>query len=192
MKRIIWHWSAGAHKASAIDKRHYHVIIEGDGTVVSGDKLPEANLDTSDGHYAAHTRAANTGAIGLAVAAMTGAKERPFNPGKYPITQVQLTQLIEETANLCETYDIPVTRETVLSHAEVQPTLGIRQRGKWDIAWTPGMTEPGDPVQVGDRLRAMVKVQMGRKGPDKPAPPSSGGFAAILKAIASLFGGARS
>lgn len=54
-----------------------------------------------------------------------------------------------------------MTRRTVLSHAEVQPTLGIRQRGKWDIAWLPGMAKPGDPVAVGDRLREQVAAALG-------------------------------
>ena len=37
-------------------------------------------------------------------------------------------------ADLCQRYGIPVTPKTVLSHAEVQGTLGIKQRGKWDIS----------------------------------------------------------
>jgi hypothetical protein len=181
MKRLIWHWTAGTNKASATDKRHYHGIIEGDGRFVAGDRLPEANLDTSDGDYAAHTRGTNTGAIGLALAAMAGAKERPFSPGKYPITQKQLEALVAETADLCETYGIPVTRRTVLSHAEVQPTLGVKQRGKWDIMWLPGMTAPDDPVVVGDRLRAMVKLKMAK--PVAKPNPIAAFFAAILKAF---------
>ena len=43
-----------------------------------------------------------------------------------------------------------------MSHSEVQPTLGIRQKQKWDINWLPDMAAPGDPITVGDRIRAMV------------------------------------
>lgn len=38
MKRIIWHWSTGTNTASALDRQHYHLLIEGDGRVVTGDK----------------------------------------------------------------------------------------------------------------------------------------------------------
>lgn len=156
MKRIIWHWSAGTHTPSAMDRQHYHFIIDGAGKVHPGNLPPEANLNTGDGQYAAHTRGCNTGAIGIAVAAMAGAVERPFASGKYPVTQAQVDALVRVTRELAAKYRIPVTRETILSHAEVQPTLKIAQRGKWDIAWIPGMAAPGDPVKVGDKLRALV------------------------------------
>lgn len=160
MKRVVIHWTAGGHKANAIDKRHYHLLIEGDGAVVPGDKLPEANADCTDGDYAAHTRALNTGSIGVAVCAMHGAQERPFRAGAYPITDVQMDALIETVADLCATYSIPVDRRTVLTHAEVEPTLGVAQRGKWDITWLPDMPAPDDPVRVGDRIRQWVRQSM--------------------------------
>ena len=185
MKRIICHWSAGAHKASDVDRRHYHVIVEGDGNVVMGDLNPEANESTADGHYAAHTRGANTGAIGVAVAAMAGARERPFDAGRFPITTGQYLALIETVADLCDTYKIPVTRQTVLTHAEVQPTLGIWQRGKWDITWLPGMAAPGNPLEVGDGIRKDVSQRL---VPSVP-PPRGNPFAALIAAILRIFGG---
>ena len=36
MKRIIVHWTAGAHFASDFDRSHYHLRIEGDGYLVRG------------------------------------------------------------------------------------------------------------------------------------------------------------
>lgn len=160
MKRIIWHWTAGAGKASATDKRHYHFIVESDGTVVAGNHPPEANariVNPNDGStYAAHTRGLNTGSIGIAVAAMRGAKERPFDPGSSPITPAQVKALVKLSAEICHKYKIPVARDTTLSHAEVQPTLGVAQRGKWDISWLPSLPAPGDPVVVGDILRLQV------------------------------------
>lgn len=190
MKRIIWHWSAGAHKASDLDRKHYHFIIEGDGRVVEGTHKPEDNEDTRDGNYAAHTLNANTGAIGVAVAAMAGALERPFNAGKSPITTAQAESLVALTSALCRAYNIPVTRATVLSHAEVQPTLGIKQRGKWDIAWLPGMPSVGDPVAVGDRLRALVigyhqPVARPPKNAERPRN-LAGPAAAVLALLAAL------
>jgi hypothetical protein len=169
MKRIIIHWTAGGHTPSNLDRGHYHFIIAGDGSVVPGKWPVAANAKATAGRtdYAAHTRNCNTGSIGVAVAAMAGAVERPFNAGKSPITQAQMTALAALCRDLAAKYKIPVTRETVLSHAEVQPTLGIKQKGKWDIAWLPGMKAPGDPVAVGDKIRAMVA---GAKAPVKAGP----------------------
>jgi N-acetylmuramoyl-L-alanine amidase len=156
VKRIIIHWTAGTHNVSKIDREHYHFIIAGDGTVANGNKPPEANLSTKDGEYAAHTLGCNTGSIGVSLAAMAGAIQRPFSAGQYPITRTQLDALAGLVSALCQKYGIPVTRETVLTHAEVQPTLGIKQRGKWDIAWLPGDAGVSDPVLVGDHIRAVV------------------------------------
>ncbi len=186
MIRIIWHWTAGSHTANTTDKRHYHFIIEGDGTVVAGNHLPEVNAvlhnPNSSSTYAAHTRGLNTGSIGIAVAAMRGAQERPFNAGPSPITEAQVEALVKLTARLCAQYDIQVERDTVLSHAEVQPTLKVAQRNKWDITWLPGMKGVGDAVAVGDELRKAVREEMQvAKHP----------LSVFIKAIATLFTKAR-
>lgn len=160
LTRIIWHWTAGRPVVSDLDRLHYHFIIAGDGQVVNGNYRPEDNISASDGRYAAHTRDCNTGAIGIALAGMGGAKDRPFTPGPWPITEAQIAVMIGLTAELCRRYGIDVTPRTVLSHAEVQPTLGIAQAGKWDVAWLPGMTAPGDPVGIGNILRNRVLHQM--------------------------------
>lgn len=156
LKRIIMHWSAGGHKVSGVDKQHYHFIVSGSGEVVAGDRTPEDNISTSDGRYAAHTYMGNTGSIGVSLASMIGAREAPFSAGSQPITEAQLDAFTTLVASLSKKYGIDITRETVLSHAEVQPTLGIAQKGKWDIAWIPGMDKPGNPVEVGDRIRSMI------------------------------------
>jgi N-acetyl-anhydromuramyl-L-alanine amidase AmpD len=164
MKRIIMHWSAGPNVATDLDRQHYHFIVDGKGVVVAGQYNPEANEVIKGGAYAAHTLGCNTGAIGVAMAAMAGAIERPFSAGSSPITGPQLTAFTALIADLAHTYKIPVTRKTILSHAEVQTTLGIKQRGKWDIAWLPGMSAPADPLVVGDRLRAEIAAKMPKRG----------------------------
>lgn len=165
--RIVMHSTHGNHRASASDRQHYHEIVEGDGTRVRGDKPPEANISTVDRDYVAHTRGTNTGSIGLAVAAMAGAHEAPFIAGPYPITIVQLNAFCALVVDYARRYDIPITRETVLTHAEVEPTLGRPQRGKWDLTWLPGMASPGDPIEVGDRLREMIRAAL-----DAPSLPN--------------------
>lgn len=160
LSRIVIHWSAGTYSVSSLDREHYHFAIGGDGAIVPGQHTPEDNINTADGDYAAHTLNCNTGSIGVAFAAMAGATESPFSAGAYPITDTQIAALVGLCARLAKQYGIPVTRQTILSHAEVQPTLGIIQRGKWDVAWLPGMRGPADPVAVGDTLRAKIMAAM--------------------------------
>lgn len=160
LHRVHIHWTGGAYGDIALERDRYHVIILDNGKAVMGDLKPEANANCRDGQYAAHTRAANSGAIGVALDAMGGAVESPFNAGKYPITEKQLKRMAVEVANLCDTYEIPVTKWSVLTHAEIQPTLGIKQRWKWDITWLPGMTKPGDAIEVGNTIRDMIRKEL--------------------------------
>lgn len=157
LKRIILHWTAGGGKPSGLDREHYHYLVDREGRVSHGRFAPEANIKPLRGAYAAHTLNCNTGSIGIGLCGMVGANERPFSAGAAPLTDMQIDAACALARSLCRKYGISVTRETVLSHAEVQPTLGIKQRGKWDIAWLPGMAAAGDPVQIGDRLREKIK-----------------------------------
>jgi hypothetical protein len=152
MKRIINHWTGGTYKVSALDKKHYHVIIDGDGKWVKGDYTIEANEVTSDNDYAAHTLNCNTGSIGISCAAMAGAKEKKTN-GSYPLKEEQWEEMVRQNARFCIKYSIPVTAKTVLTHAEVEKNLGIKQRGKWDIAVLPFDESIVGAAAVGDKLR---------------------------------------
>jgi hypothetical protein len=149
--RVHMHWTAGGHMANETDRKSYHRLIEGDGIVVRVAEPWERR---------SHTLNANGGAVGVAMCCMAGAVERPFSWGSAPITTKQLHAMCEEVARLCIAYDIPVSRWSVLSHAEVQPTLGIKQRQKWDICVLPGMERPGDPIAVGDRIREIVRAKV--------------------------------
>jgi hypothetical protein len=156
MKRIVLHWTAGGHRASQLDKAHYHILIEKDGKLVRGTHSIADNVATGDGVYAAHTLGANTGSIGLGVCAMAEAVERPFSPGPSPMLELQWRTLAEVTAELCRFYQIAVTPRTVLGHGEVQANLGITQKGKWDpmiLPWDPEMSR----TQVGSFFRTLVQ-----------------------------------
>lgn len=157
---LRWHWTAGGHKASSVDREHYNFVIEADGTVIKGDHPPEDQISTADGVYAAHTGGNNTGNIGIGLCGMLNADDWPMDPGPYPITEAQVDELVRLSARLCAEYAIFVGRETTMSHAEVEPTLGIPQKGKWDIRWLPGMSTVGDAIEIGDKLRDRVLKQM--------------------------------
>jgi hypothetical protein len=154
--RIILHWTAGGGHPTAHDRKYYHYLIDSDGKAYDGNLPPTANISTKDGGYAEHTMGCNAGSIGIAFCGMRGAIERPFAAGPSPLTRAQIDIGAAFVAGVADRYGIPITPRTVLSHAEVQPTLGIAQEGKWDISWLPGMAAPGDPVAVGNTLRALI------------------------------------
>ncbi|QTF94211.1 N-acetylmuramoyl-L-alanine amidase [Halomonas sp. BM-2019] len=84
MKRIVCHWTAGTYKASDLDRKRYHILIESDGNLVQGIHSIADNVSTSDHQYAAHTHLLNTGSIGISVCCMAEARERPFDAGRRP------------------------------------------------------------------------------------------------------------
>jgi hypothetical protein len=181
-----------------VEADSYHFIISADGSVTTGIPVERNRAPLVNGAYAAHTLNCNTDSIGISVDAMAGAQERPFVPGPYPITDAQLAGMIRCAAEQAKKYGIPVSRKTILSHAEVQTTLGIKQRQKWDIMWIPGMGAPGDPVRVGDVLRARIADAMLQKpaaaprpaaGPRPAAPEAQpdGFWASLLAALRAAF-----
>lgn len=165
MKRIIFHWTAGGHRANAVDKGAYHLLVEGDGRVVRGKPSITGNERPGmKGLVANHTRNLNTGSIGVALCCMVGARERPFDAGRAPMTALQWKVGGEVIAALCHRYGIPVSPRTVLSHAEVQGTLGVQQSAKWDVtrlAFDPTVI---GAKACGDLMRAAVAVNLERMG----------------------------
>lgn len=157
---VTWHWTAGADGVNEVEKDSYNFITNRKGITVPGDFAPEAqtpaNIKKGSNFYAAHTLNANSYRIGHAADAMAGAQERPLNWGSAPLTEVQIEEMMRFTAGLVRVYKLTVSRQTTLSHAEIQPTLGIKQRQKWDIMCLPGDVKVRDPVEVGDILRSMV------------------------------------
>lgn len=164
MKRIINHWTGGSYTASSLDKEHYHFLIEGDGAILRGEHPVTANENVrgkSSDAYAAHTLDCNSGSIGVSMCSMGGAIEKPYAPGRWPYKQEQWDALVHLNAVLCIRYDIMVTPETVLSHAEVQRNLKIPQRGKWDIAvYPPLKPQQYGAAAVGDLFRTMVSEKI--------------------------------
>lgn len=160
MKRIICHWTAGGYTPNRVDREHYHFLIDGDGKTHRGDNTVADNEDTRDDKYAAHTRGCNQGSIGVSLCCMLGAIEVPFKPGPAPMKELQWAALIKLVAKLCREHGIKVTPRTVLSHAEVQGTLGIRQRRKWDYKVLAFDLSVKGAKACGDKLRAEVMAAM--------------------------------
>jgi len=166
MKRIVAHWSAGTYEVNSLDLEHYHLIVDGECRVHEGKHPVSDNESTSDGIYAAHARRCNTGSIGIAVACMAGARE-DFRHGDYPMKEVQFEKLCETMAEDCQVYGIPVSSLTTLTHAEVEPNLGIAQRGKWDFTELSFKPELKGAKACGDFMRERIRhYRAGSAGQD--------------------------
>lgn len=157
-KHIVVHWTAGGYKANAKDKASYHFLIEGDGNVVYGDNKITNNIPPlKTGKYAAHTKNLNSYSIGVSCCSMAGATESPLNYGSAPLTKVQWEKMIQVVAFLAKRYGIPVSDQTILTHAEVQPNLGIKQNNKWDITVLQFAPAVKGHRAVGDKMRKEIK-----------------------------------
>lgn len=157
---VVWHWTAGAYGDIAMERKAYNAVVDQHGNVIDGDFRPEAQAWYAPGRAASHTYMANSHRIGISMDCMAGAKDYPFSWGSAPMTWGHVDGMLDQTAQWCREFDIPVSKWTTLSHAEVQPTLGIRQKWKWDIQILPDMKNIDDPVKVGDRLREMLKERL--------------------------------
>lgn len=168
LRRSITHWTAGGGRASALDKEHYHKLTEFDGTYVDGKHEFEDNVVVSDGDYAAHTLRLNTGSAGFAMCGMRGATESPLDFGPSPLTEIQFERHCEMLADFHLAHGIPILPETCLTHAEVEPRLGVKQRGKWDIAVLPFKPHLRGALRVGDYMRERVRHYADEKRGYKP------------------------
>ena len=155
VRGVVWHWTAGAHGIIELERDHYNWLFDRVGNVHDGNHTvqDQVNYDWRAGVGASHTKSMNTGWIGLSVDAMAGAVESPLNWGSNPLTWEGIDAMLDLTMELCEEYEIPVSPWTTLSHAEVQQTLGVKQRFKWDYKVLPGDTRARDARLVGDEMR---------------------------------------
>lgn len=167
LKRITLHWTGGAYKPNAAERKAYHFLIDGNGRVHDGDLAPEANITTRDGVYARHCGGLNTGNIGVGICAMGGSKVREGGPyGDFPPREIQFDAAVDLIAQLCDTYKIPVREKTVFNHSEVRGLFGVG-RYKWDINYMPWKRKDlFTPPEAGAILRAAVskKVSRGASG----------------------------
>lgn len=155
VRGVVWHWTAGAHGIIELESNSYNWLFDRVGNIYDGNHSvqDQVNYDWRNGVGASHTKSMNTGWLGLSVDAMAGAVESPLNWGSNPLTWEGIDAMLDWTMEICEEYDIPVSRWTTLSHAEVQSNLGVKQRFKWDYKVLPGFTKAMDATLVGDALR---------------------------------------
>lgn len=158
------HWTGGGHRATDKDREYYNYIIEADGTIIEGKNSPEDQRSTADGIYGAHTARLNTRNLGIGLCGMADSKEHPFAPGPSPITEKSFRVAIILMAKLSGAFAVPITPERVITHAEAEPNLGIKQAGKWDITVLPWNPDIRGARQVGDYMRMLIREAMGDIG----------------------------
>lgn len=153
MKRIIIHWTAGAHQPNNKEFESYHFLVNKDGIIIEGKYKPEDNENVNDGNYAQHTGGGNTGSIGISMCGMLNF-DKPEG-SKYPLTEKQCQATFKKCAELCKKYNIPITVDTVLTHYEFSKKHpNTTSYGKIDITWLPYAVAPG---MIGDYIRNKVK-----------------------------------
>ncbi len=154
--RITAHHTGGGYKPNATDLKAYHRLIDGDGQVHAGTFPIEANAAGRKlvaGRYAAHTRGLNSGNIGVSLCCMAGGDwSNPRGSKAFP-RPAQIDALITEIAGLCRLHAIQPSRQHTLSHAEVEPTLGVKQKQKWDFDYQIRTATGRDPIAIFDEIR---------------------------------------
>ena len=156
MKRIIIHWTAGSYSPNATDKAHYHYLVDAMGVVHNGVFKPEDNENCTDGRYAQHTGGGNTGSIGVAMCGMCGFRSSS-NLGKYPLTKKQCESTFKLCAELCKKYNIPVTKNNVMTHYEFGKAYpNTSSAGKIDIIYLPPYPEQ-TADKIGDFIRNKIR-----------------------------------
>ena len=138
MRGIIVHWTAGNHTANATDRQHYphpdrRRRQAGARKSIDRAQQPAESAIRQCGAYAEQQHR-----LDRRLAVLHGRGDgKPVQCRRAPMTRTQWDALPPVLGSLCRRYGITVSPRTGLSHAEVQGTLGITQRGKWDISRLP-------------------------------------------------------
>lgn len=161
--RITAHHTGGGHKPNATDLAAYPICIDGDGQPHQG-RLPilanAVGRKLVAGQYYPHTRGLNSGNLGIAICAMAGGDwGNPRGSRAFP-RLVQIDALIDEMAKRCREFGITPSRQHTLSHAEVEPTLGVKQKQKWDFDYQIRNTTGRNPITIFDEIRQEVSSRL--------------------------------
>lgn len=157
--KITLHWTAGTHKVSPLDLRHYHFIYDGEGNEHKGVYDIDNNIPPYTKGYAAHCSKANAYNIGLSMACMAG-----FNAFKknspYMMTRTQFEAMCSKAAelHLNPKYKVPI--QNIKTHFErgIDDKSAGKQTdniGKIDIVYLP--FEPNlAALEVGTYIRSKI------------------------------------
>ena len=153
MYKIIIHHTAGTYSVNSCDKKHYHYIVDGTGTVIKGDYSIHDNDNCKDGKYAAHTYLGNTKSIGVAVACNKDFKlSAPKTSTMYPLNVLQYRALIKLVQRLQREYNVSLSN--IYTHYSFDKSRNIKQ-GKVDITYIPWI-----PDLTPDEVQKQIKTDI--------------------------------
>ncbi|MDR1702856.1 MAG: N-acetylmuramoyl-L-alanine amidase [Sporomusaceae bacterium] len=142
---IYLHWSAG-HYGQFFDD--YHIMVDYDGKIYAmTDDLAEVK---------SHTWRRNSGAIGVSLACAYNANTN--NLGQEAPTAAHLDSLAQTVAVLAMALDLPITADTIMTHAEAAAKDGYGPGSgdpstRWDLWFLRDGEAHGSG---GDNLRQMI------------------------------------
>lgn len=175
MQRALVHWTAGRNVVNEGERKSYHLLLEGDGTLVPGKWKIEDNFDISwikqrSGAYAAHVASFNGGSIGLTMCGCFTPKilDVPGIGSEYPLTARQWWAAVLACAQLIRHFGWSDTEKIgdregprIIGHCEVESVWAKPQDGKIDPwrpmpewTWTKGL----NPSQIAQVFRQHVKL----------------------------------
>ena len=167
LTKIVIHWTGGSE---SLDLDRYHYVVDRAGIVHKGLKPPEANIPSNGkflregiDHYVKHCGGGNSMAIGISAVGMFGYDSKTRKTS-YPITEIQMEALFAECAKLCKQYNIPITEDTVFTHAEFgRKNPNTSSRGKVDIEFLPYKRELAGS-NVGPYIRNKIRWYLDKLG----------------------------
>lgn len=156
INRIYCHHTGGLYKMNSVEKEHYHICIESDGTVRINGELTD---------YKEHTWHRNSNAIGIALCCAYGAtvykNPERINWNGYPPTPIQVERLAEVICFIATVLEIPIDSEHVMTHAEIADIDGYGLYSndpdlRWDLLLLddPGTGRKDQPG--GDVIRGLA------------------------------------
>ena len=160
-RKIFLHWTAGGYNQSF---DNYHTVFLGNGKAVRNTQYGQ---DLSQ-----HTAGANSGSVGLSLAAMGGKGVNENNFGSNPPTNAQINSMAEEAARLALAWgwDTATVDKNVMTHGEWERYAtrnGILSGGpqRWDLDKLKQSDPNVDVSKVkshgGERMRQLIKSKMG-------------------------------
>jgi hypothetical protein len=161
VRSIYLHWTAYGY--DEVFAAYHFCIARPDDVVVHHthdlrENMRDVRLDPAL-PYAAHTSGRNSWALGISIAAMSGATPSDFGPS--PLTVPQLDGMCEVAATLGAFYGIDAA--AIRTHAEAALADGYFGAGpghqRWDIARlrpSPAPLEPAEATRAGDWFRERI------------------------------------
>lgn len=138
ISKLYLHHTGGVYTTNEKEAEHYHITIEGDGSVHVHD------IDK----YKSHTFKRNTGALGISMCCGFGAiiyKDENILWGDYKPKPLQIINMAKVVTVLSEELNIPIDRLHVLTHNEVAVIDNYdihsgKPDMRWDLRW---LDDPG-------------------------------------------------